>query len=52
MKKIKKKKIITHINPNCKNSKYCLPHNETEEVRYDWDKINKDLENSEIEKNN
>lgn len=29
--------IINHINPKCKSSRFCLPHNDTEDVNYDID---------------
>jgi hypothetical protein len=36
-------KLAGHINPNCKDSRYCLPHSEMGEVRYDINKMLKQL---------
>lgn len=30
---------IFHVNPNCLDSKYCLPHGEEGKVEYDIDKM-------------
>lgn len=54
---------ITHVNPECLDPRFCLPHGEEGEVRYDMgkifayiktkEKINEDLEEriKELEKN-
>lgn len=40
---------ISHINPNCRDSRFCLPHGEEGPVSYNMERLFKYLNNLEAE---
>jgi hypothetical protein len=39
MKSVKNSNLPAHSNPNCLDSRFCLPHGEMGPVQYDMNKI-------------